>query len=134
MALPLKSVSAITLFVESIPRSKEFYERVFDVEVIEEAEEGTVILKFDNLFMRLLARSEAERELLGKVTLADPDSGANFELATFVEDGEAAYAELIKHGVPIAFGPVDRPWGVRHVAFRDPDGHLWVLSSDIPES
>jgi catechol 2,3-dioxygenase-like lactoylglutathione lyase family enzyme len=134
MALPLKSVSAITLFVESIPRSKEFYERVFDVEVIEEAEEGTVILKFDNVFMRLLARSEAERELLGKVTLADPDSGANFELATFVEDGEAAYAELIKHGVPIAFGPVDRPWGVRHVAFRDPDGHLWVLSSDIPES
>jgi catechol 2,3-dioxygenase-like lactoylglutathione lyase family enzyme len=134
MTLPLKSVSAITLFVESIPRSKEFYERVFDVEVIEEAEEGTVILKFDNLFMRLLARSEAERELLGKVTLADPDSGANFELATFVEDGEAAYAELIKHGVPIAFGPVDRPWGVRHVAFRDPDGHLWVLSSDIPES
>jgi catechol 2,3-dioxygenase-like lactoylglutathione lyase family enzyme len=55
-------------------------------------------------------------------------------VATFVEDGEAAHAELIKHGVPIAFGPVDRPWGVRHVAFRDPDGHLWVLSSDIPES
>jgi catechol 2,3-dioxygenase-like lactoylglutathione lyase family enzyme len=134
MALPLKSVSAITLFVESIPRSKEFYERVFDVEVIEEEDEGTVILKFDNVFMRLLARSEAEKELLGKVALADPGSGASFELATFVEDGEAAQAELIKHGVPIAFGPVDRPWGVRHVAFRDPDDHLWVLSSNIPES
>jgi catechol 2,3-dioxygenase-like lactoylglutathione lyase family enzyme len=130
----LKSVSAITLFVESIPRSKEFYERVFDVDVIDEEEEGTVILKFDNMFMRLLVRSEAEKELLGKVALADPDSGANFELATFVENAEAAHAELIKHGVPIAFGPVDRPWGVRHIAFRDPDGHLWVLSSDIPES
>ena len=134
MALPLKSVSAITLFVESIPRSKEFYERVFDVEVIEEEDEGTVILKFDNVFMRLLARSEAQKELLGKVALADLGSGASFELATFVDDGEAAQAELIKHRVPIAFGPVDRPWGVRHVAFRDPDDHLWVLSSNIPES
>lgn len=84
--------------------------------------------------MRLLARSEAEKELLGKVALADPDSGANFELATFVEDGEAAHAELIKRGVPMAFGPVDRPWGVRHIAFRDPDGHLWVLGSDTPEA
>lgn len=131
-SLKLKSVSAITLFVEDIQRSKEFYERVFDVEMIEEEEEGTVILKFDNVFMRLLVRSEAEKELLGKVPLADPESGAGFELATFVEDAEAARAELVEEGVTIAFGPVDRPWGVRHVGFRDPDGHLWVLSADIP--
>jgi len=134
MALSLKAVSSITLFVENIQRSKEFYERVFAVDVIEEEEEGTVILKFDNVFMRLLVRSEAEKELLGKVPLADPDSGAGFELATFVENAEAAHAELIEHGVPIAFGPVDRAWGVRHVGFRDPDGHLWVLSSNIPAS
>jgi lactoylglutathione lyase len=134
VALSLKAVNAITLFVEDIQRSKEFYERVFAVDVIEEEDEGTIILKFDNLFMRLLVRSEAEKELLGKVPLADPDSGAGFELATFVDNSEAAHAELIEHRVPIAFGPVDRAWGVRHVGFRDPDGHLWVLSSNIPAS
>ena len=84
--------------------------------------------------MRLLVRSEAEKELLGKVPLADPDPGVGFELATFVENAEATHAELIEHGVPVAFGPVDRAWGVRHVGFRDPDGHLWVLSSNIPTS
>jgi catechol 2,3-dioxygenase-like lactoylglutathione lyase family enzyme len=134
MTQSLKSVNAITLFVDDMQRSKEFYERVFDVAVIDEEEEGTVILKFDNVFMRLLVRGEAEKEMLGKVPLADVDSGASFEMAVFVEDAEAACAELVEHGVSIAFGPVDRPWGVRHVAFRDPDGHLWVLSSDIPTS
>lgn len=133
MSLSLKSVNAITLFVEDIQRSKEFYERVFDVDVIDEDEEGTVILKFDNVFIRLLVRGEAEKEFLGKVPLAEAGS-AGVELAVRIDDADAAHAELIGHGVPITFGPVDRSWGVRHVAFRDPDGHLWVLASDIPES
>ncbi len=131
MALSLKSVNAITLFVEDLQRSKEFYERLFDVDVIEEEEQGTVILKFDNVFMRLLVRGEAEKEFLGKVPLADAGS-AGVELAIFIDDADVAHAELIEHRVPITFGPVDRSWGVRHVAFRDPDGHLWVLSADIP--
>jgi catechol 2,3-dioxygenase-like lactoylglutathione lyase family enzyme len=130
MSLSLKSVNAITLFVDDIKRSKEFYERVFDVDVIEEEDAGTVILTFDNAFVRLLVRAEAEKEFLGKVPLAAAGS-AGVELAVRVDDAAAAHAELVERGVPITFGPVDRPWGVRHVAFRDPDGHLWVLSSDI---
>ncbi len=134
MAQSLKSVNVITLFVSDMQRSREFYERVFDVAVIDEEEQGTVILKFDNVFMRLLVRDEAEKEMLGKVPLADVGSGVGFRLAVFVDDLDAACAELVQHGVSIAFGPVDRPWGVRNVAFRDPDGHLWVLSADIPRS
>jgi catechol 2,3-dioxygenase-like lactoylglutathione lyase family enzyme len=134
MALSLKSVRAITLFVEDIHRSSEFYERVFDVEAFHEEEAGTVVLTFENMFLRLLTRSEAEKELFGKVALGDPGSGVSSELATPVEDAQAAHDHLVDLGVPIVFGPVDRPWGVTHVAFRDPDGHLWVLSADTPES
>ena len=47
MAQSLTSVHAITLFVEDQQRSKEFYERVFDVAAADE-EDGTVIFKFDN--------------------------------------------------------------------------------------
>jgi catechol 2,3-dioxygenase-like lactoylglutathione lyase family enzyme len=130
MALSLKSVGAITLFVDDLVRSSEFYERVFDVEAFHEDDEGTVILKFDNVFLRLLTRSEAEKELLGKVALADSGSGSVFELATPTKDIDAARAALVDLGIPIVFGPVDRPWGVTHVAFHDPDGHLWVLSAD----
>ena len=121
----------ITLFVEDQERSKEFYERVFEVAAVNE-DEGSVLFKFDNLFVRLLTRARAETDLLGQVPLADPDSGASFQLAIFVDDADALCAELAERGVSIAYGPVDRPWGVRNAAFRDPDGHLWVLSSDIP--
>ncbi len=131
MGQSLKSVGVITLFVEDQKRSKAFYERVFEVAAANE-DEGSVLFKFDNLFVRLLTRARAETDLLGQVPLADPDSGASFQLAIFVDDADALCAELAERGVSIAYGPVDRPWGVRNAAFRDPDGHLWVLSSDIP--
>ena len=130
MAQTLTTVSVITLFVEDQQRSKEFYERVFEVAAVDE-EEGTVIFKFDNLFLRLLARGEAENEWPG-VRLADSDPGATFQLAIFVDDVDALCAELAERGVPIVSGPIDRPWGVRNAAFRDPDSHIWVISADIP--
>ena len=132
MAQSLTSVGVITLYVEDQQRSKEFYERVFEVAAVNE-EEGIVIFKFDNLFLRLLTRVRAEIELLGQVPLADSDSGASFQLAIFVDDADALCADLAERGVSIVYGPVDRPWGVRNAGFRDPDGHLWAFSADIPE-
>ena len=129
----LNSVSVITLFVENQLRSKEFYERVFEVAAVDE-DESTIIFRFDNLFLRLLTRARAEKETLGKVTLAESNAGASSQPAIFVEDTDALCAELAERGVSIVYGPVDRPWGVRNAAFRDPDGHVWVLSSEIRES
>ena len=131
MTQSLRAVNVITLFVEDQQRSKEFYERVFEVAPVDE-DPGTVIFKLDNLFLRLLTRVEAETQMLGQVPLAEPDAGASVLLAAFVDDAEALCLELAERGAPIVFGPVDRPWGVRNAAFRDPDGHIWVLSSDIP--
>lgn len=73
MAQTLTTVNVITLYVEDQQRSKEFYERVFEVAPADE-NEGTVIFKFDNLFLRLLTRGEAEKEWRG-VRLADSDAG-----------------------------------------------------------
>jgi catechol 2,3-dioxygenase-like lactoylglutathione lyase family enzyme len=131
MAHSLKTVNVITLFVDDLQRSKEFYERVFNITAADEGD-ATVIFRLENLFLRLLTRGEAERETFGQVPLADSDSGAGFQLAIFVDDTDALCAELAELGVSIAYGPVDRPWGVRNAAFRDPDGHIWVVSADIP--
>ena len=131
MAQSLKSVNVITLFVEDEQRSREFYERVFEVAAMDEGH-GTVILPFENLFVRLLRRGEAENEALGQVPLAEPDAGASFQLAVFVDDVDALCAQLAERGVSIVYGPIDRPWGVRNAAFRDPDGHTWAISADIP--
>jgi catechol 2,3-dioxygenase-like lactoylglutathione lyase family enzyme len=132
MTQSLKSVNVITLFVEDPLRSKEFYERIFDVGGVEEGH-GTVIFPFDNMFLRLLQRGEAEREMLGQVSVADPRSGTAVQLGFAVDDADAFCAELLELGVPIVYGPVDRPWGRRNAAFVDPDGHVWQFGSDIPE-
>jgi catechol 2,3-dioxygenase-like lactoylglutathione lyase family enzyme len=131
MAQSLRSVNVVTLFVEDAQRSKDFYERVFEVAAVDE-EEGTVIFKLDNLFLRLLTRGKAEKEMLGQVPVAESGSGASSQLAIFVDDADALCAELAERGVSIVSGPIDRPWGVRNAGFRDPDGHLWGFSADIP--
>jgi lactoylglutathione lyase len=133
MSQSLKSINVITLFVEDEQRSKAFYERLFDVPAIDEGH-GTIIFQMDNLFLRLLQRDQAESEMLGQVSLADPGSGASAQLSFFVDDADAFCADLAERGVSIVYGPVDRPWGVRSAGFRDPDGHIWQFGSDIPNN
>jgi lactoylglutathione lyase len=129
MAESLKSIGAITLFVEDPQRSKAFYARVFEVEGAFE-DENSVAFKFDNLFLNLLKRGEAVNELLGPVPAAQP--GASFELTVWVDDADAVCADLIERGVSIVSGPVDRPWGMRSAAFLDPDGYVWEVAADLP--
>jgi lactoylglutathione lyase len=131
MSQALKSVNVITLFVEDPLRSKEFYEGIFDVVGVDEGH-GTVIFPFDNLFLRLLRRGEAESEMLGQVSIGDPRSGTTVQLGFAVDDTDAFCGELSERGISIAYGPVDRPWGRRNAAFVDPDGHVWQFGSDIP--
>ena len=45
-----------------------------------------------------------------------------------VDDVDAMCAELAKRGVELLNGPIDRPWGVRTAAFRDPAGHVWEIA------
>jgi lactoylglutathione lyase len=133
MTQSLKSISVVTLFVEDEQRSKAFYEQLFDVTAADEGH-GTIIFQLGNLFVRLLNRDEAQSEMLGQVPVAEPGFEPSVQLAMFVDDLDALCAELADRGVPIVYGPVDRPWGVRSAGFRDPDGHLWQFGADIPNS
>jgi catechol 2,3-dioxygenase-like lactoylglutathione lyase family enzyme len=133
MTQSLKSVNVITLFVEDPLRSKEFYERIFDVAGVDEGH-GTVIFQFDNVFLRLLRRGEAEEEMLGQVSVAHPRAGTTVQLGFAVDDAAAFCTELSERGVSIVYGPVDRPWGRRNAAFADPDGHVWQFGSELPRA
>jgi lactoylglutathione lyase len=124
----MKSVGAITLFVEDPQRSKEFYARALQIGVVNE-DESSVTFKFDNLFLNLLKRGVAVNELLGPVPAAD--AGASFELTLWVDDCDAVCAELEHRGVTIADGPRDRAWGMRSAAFLDPDGYVWEVAAEL---
>lgn len=51
------------------------------------------------------------------------ENGGNVCLAFTVEDVDAQYARLKKMNVRILEEPMVRPWGMKNMAFLDPDGN-----------
>jgi lactoylglutathione lyase len=129
MTVPLKSVGAITLFVEDPQRSKAFYERAFDLPAAYEFDDA-VGFKFENTIINLL-EAKAAGELIDPGTVASQESGARSQLTIWVDDAEAAGAQLVERGVELLNGPVERGWGMRTAAFADPDGHIWEVAQEL---
>lgn len=46
------------------------------------------------------------------------------DLSIEVDDLDAAHARAKQLGIPIEYGPIDEPWGVRRFFVRDPFGKL----------
>ncbi len=132
MSETLKSVGAITLFVEDLPAARSFYERVFGRSAAFE-DDSSAAFKFDNTLVNLVD-TRAAGEVIAPVAVASPSAGARFLLTIGVDDVDAACAELANQGVELLNGPVDRPWGLRTASFTDPGGHIWELAQDLDKS
>jgi lactoylglutathione lyase len=128
----LKSVGAITLFVEDPRRSQSFYEEVFDLPVIWE-DEDSAVFRFENTIVNLL-RIPAARDLIEPGSVATREAGSRFQLTVWVDDADAVSAELANRGAELLNGPMDREWGVRTASFTDPDGHIWEIAQKLPEA
>jgi catechol 2,3-dioxygenase-like lactoylglutathione lyase family enzyme len=127
----LKSVGAVTLFVENPRRSQSFYEEVFDLSAIYE-DEDSAGFKFDNTIINLLGMPAA-RELIDPEAVASREAGSRFQLTIWVDDTDAVCAELASRGVELLNGPMNREWGMRTASFTDPDGHIWEIAQKLPE-
>jgi lactoylglutathione lyase len=128
----LKSVGAITLFVDDPRRSQSFYEKVFDLPVIWE-DEDSAGFRFENTIVNLL-RIPAARELIDPGAVASREAGSRFQLTVWVDDADAVSAELATRGVELLNGPMNREWGMRTASFTDPDGHIWEIAQKLPEA
>jgi catechol 2,3-dioxygenase-like lactoylglutathione lyase family enzyme len=128
----LKSVGAITLFVEDPRLSQSFYERVFALPVIWE-DDDSAVFRFENTIVNLL-KMAAARDLIEPGSVASREAGSRFQLTIWVDDAYAVSAELAKRGVELLNGPMDREWGVRTASFTDPDGHIWEIAQKLPET
>jgi catechol 2,3-dioxygenase-like lactoylglutathione lyase family enzyme len=121
-----KGISNITLFVEDLPATKQFYQEVFGLPIhFEDAH--SAVFNFGNTLINLLKVTEAP-DLIGPAKVADPDAGSRFQFTIDVDDVDAMCAELAKRGVELLNGPIDRPWGIRTASFRDPAGHIWEIA------
>jgi len=125
----LKSVGAITMFVDDPKRSKDFYERVFEVSPVFE-DENSVAFEFENLIVNLLVERAAP-ELIEPTPVAEREAGERFQLTIWIEDADAVVEQLRSAGVEPLNGAIDRPWGLRTAAFADPDGHVWEVAAKI---
>jgi catechol 2,3-dioxygenase-like lactoylglutathione lyase family enzyme len=120
------AISAITLFVEDLARTKRFYQDVFGLPIQYE-DDASAVFNFGNTLVNLLASREAP-ELIAPAAVAPPDAGARYQFTISVDDVDAMCDELKRRGVELLNGPMDRPWGIRTAAFRDPAGHIWEIA------
>jgi lactoylglutathione lyase len=128
MSLSLENVNVITLFAEDLAGTRSFYQEVLGLPVLGEYE-NSAVLKLGNIMVNL-AHASAAPQFGAPTGVAGPGAGARSVLGVFVDDVDAACAELARHGV-VLDGPVDRPWGVRTASFTDPAGHIWGIAQDL---
>jgi catechol 2,3-dioxygenase-like lactoylglutathione lyase family enzyme len=111
----ISSIDTITVQVRDIERAIGFYGGVLGLEVrvlnpgrAAEAMLGDV---------RLLLHVDFDPEIAGK------ERGAGIAVHFGVDDVDALFEHLGRHGVTVVEAPADHPWG-RECAVRDPDGYI----------
>jgi catechol 2,3-dioxygenase-like lactoylglutathione lyase family enzyme len=119
-------ISAVTLFVEDLDATKQFYRDVFGVPLAYE-DDASAVFDFGNTIINLLKATEAI-ELIAPAPVGGADAGARMQFTITVEDVDATVEQLRRRGVELLNGPMDRPWGIRTASFRDPAGHIWEIA------
>lgn len=119
-------IGAITLFVEDLDAARRFYRDVFGLPVHFE-DDASAVFKFGDTLVNLLRATDA-KDLIEPAIVAYAEAGARMQLTIEVDDVDATCAELQRRGVQMLNGPIDRPWGIRTAAFRDPGGHIWEIA------
>jgi len=119
-------ISAITLFVEDLATTRRFYQEVFGLPIVFE-DDDSAVFRFGTTLVNLL-KATAARELIEPAAVASRDAGSRLQFTIDVDDVDAMCAELVRRGVELLNGPIDRPWGVRTACFMDPAGHIWEIA------
>ena len=115
-------ITAITLFVEDLPATKQFYMDVFALPLVYE-DENSAVVKFGETMINLLKVTEA-KELIEPAPVGGRDAGARMQFTLTVDDVDAMCAELAS-GSHVAERP-DRP------ALGDTDRMLsWIRRAHL---
>ena len=122
-------LGALTLFVDDLPKAKAFYADVLGFEQVWE-DANSAVFDLGPTVLNLLSTGAADA-LVGAAAVGAPGQGVRSQLTVWVEDTDAACDALLRRGVTLLSGPVDRPWGQRTASFADPAGHLWEVAQTL---
>lgn len=129
--MPLKCDGYMALlFVKDIKRSREFYENVLGLEFQHGDDRSAAFILGPDALL-LLDHSGADDLLSPADVEHDTPRNARSVTVTSVDDVDALYEELLAKGVEFIRAPEDRWWGKRCAHFKDPDGNVWEIHTDL---
>jgi catechol 2,3-dioxygenase-like lactoylglutathione lyase family enzyme len=129
-ASPFRAIRAIdysVIFVREMGAMRRFYQDILGFELVRELSPGWIEYRVGQNTVALARPS---------LTAADaptPSGSASLQLAFKVSAPEVDQCadELLRQGVDLLSPPTDRPFGHRTLFFRDPDGNLLEIYSEI---
>ena len=122
-------IAAITLIVDDLEASRQFYLSAFSLPIVFE-DDDCAVFKFENTLVNLL-KASAGVELLAPAEVASREAGSRIVFTISVKNVDETCGELALRGVTLLNGPMDRPWGIRSASFVDPGGYVWEISSTL---
>lgn len=127
----IESLLETALYVDNVPRSARFYERVLDIHALQ-ADVDFAALAVAPRQMLLLFRKGSRGEPAARPGGVIPPHGGDGELhlafAVAAEELPAWEQHLAAGNIPVE-SHVTWPRGGRSIYFRDPDGHLVELAT-----
>ena len=112
----------ITVIVKDVQRSKEFYVKNLGFKLKTDANEFVSLLTPNRFLIGLHSPHKGHEHKV---------EAKGFQLEFEVDDVDAWYERLRKQGVRFAQKPKDMPWKEREAEFKDPDGHILIISSPV---
>ena len=124
----MKRLNFVTLGVENLKASTEFYQKLFDWELSEGSNDHITFFNMGGYILALFPREELAKDVTVSLTQSgySPMTLAHnvrekSEVATFLNKAESCGARIIKPAQDVF-------WGGHGGYFADPNDHLWEVA------